>query len=193
MNNKKITGLKIQDLSKFEMPENFRGRAAWFVQLWWLVQSTLFRWSPQFAYRFRVKILRLFGAKIGYGVIIRPTVTITYPWKVSIGDYSWIGDDVVLYSLGEISIGSSSVISQRSYLCAGDHDYKKLDFPIRGKRISISSECWIAADTYIAPGVSIEKGTVVGARSSVFKDLPGNMICMGSPCRPIKPRIIAPD
>ena len=103
----------MQLLNTFKLPENFRGKNAFVVQLWWIVQGTFFRMSPQFLYGFRNFLLRLFGAKIGKKVIIRPTVKITYPWKVSIGDYSWIGDDVVLYSLGEIEIGKNVVISQK--------------------------------------------------------------------------------
>jgi putative colanic acid biosynthesis acetyltransferase WcaF len=177
-----------QDLSKFKIPENFRGKPTWYVQLWWLVQSTIFKNSPQFAYKFRAQILRCFGAEIGKNTIIRPTATFTYPWKIKIGDYAWIGDDVVLYSLGNITIGNHSVISQRSYICAGDHDYRKIEFPIRGPQISIGSQCWIATDTFVAPGVSIGNNTVVGARSSVFKNLPSGFVCTGSPCKPIKPR-----
>jgi putative colanic acid biosynthesis acetyltransferase WcaF len=178
----------IQDLSKFKMPPGFRGRPGWYVQLWWLVQATLFRWSPQVAYGYRAALLRLFGAKVGKKVIIRPTATVTYPWKVDIGDYAWIGDDAVLYSLGEIIIGAHSVVSQRSYLCAGDHDYRRCDFPIQGKRIVVEDECWVAADTFIAPGVRIGRGSVIGARSSVFSDQPERMVCVGNPCRPIKMR-----
>ena len=94
----------IQDLKSFKLPKNFRGRNAFIVQLWWLVQSILFRTSPQFLYGWRNFLLRLFGAKIGKKVIIRPSVKITYPWKLSIGNYSWVGDDVDLYTLGDIDI-----------------------------------------------------------------------------------------
>jgi putative colanic acid biosynthesis acetyltransferase WcaF len=104
----------MQKLNSFKLPNNFRGRNVFVVQLWWLVQSLFFKNSPQFLYGFRRFLLRLFGAKIGKKVIIRPTVRITYPWKVVIGDFSWIGDDVVLYSLGEIEIGENVVISQKS-------------------------------------------------------------------------------
>lgn len=179
---------KWQDLSLFSMPPSFRGRSALFVQLWWAVDSLLFRGSPQFMYRFRVFLLRLFGASVGVGVVIRPTVRITYPWKVTIGDYAWIGDDVTLYSLGEINIGPHSVVSQGSYICGGDHDYGDVSFPIRGKATSIGRECWVAAQTFVAPGVRIGDGCVVGARSSVFSDLPSGHVCMGAPCRPVKPR-----
>lgn len=177
-----------QDLSSFSLPDGFRGRSAVFVQFWWLVQSTIFGCSPQFAYGFRNWILRLFGAKVGKSVIIRPSVRITYPWKVEIGDYVWIGDNVELYSLGHIFIGNNSVISQRSYLCSADHDFSRPSFPIQAKNISISDQVWVASDVFIAPGVSIGEAAVIGARSSVFSDMPSGMVCMGSPCKPVKAR-----
>ena len=133
-------------------------------------------------------ILRLFGAKIGRSVLIRPSVTVTYPWKVCIGDYSWIGDNVELYSLGNINIGKNVVISQKSYLCSASHNYQVNDFSMYSSKIDIHDQCWIATDVYVAPGITIGRGTVVGARSSVFSDLPPKMICFGSPARPIKKR-----
>jgi putative colanic acid biosynthesis acetyltransferase WcaF len=179
----------MQDLSRFYLPENFRGRPAWFVQLWWLVDAVFFRLSPQFLYGWRRFLLTLFGAKIGKNVLIRPSARITYPWKVTIGDYSWIGDDVVLYSLSDIVIGKHAVISQKSYLCAGSHNYTQSTFPMVEKAtIIIGDEVWLATDVFVAPGISIGDGCVVGARSSVFKDLPANMVCLGSPARVIKER-----
>lgn len=178
----------IQDLTKFRLPAGFRGRSAVVVQLWWLVQSTLFGLSPQFMFGWRRWLLKLFGAKVGRGVLIRPSVKVTYPWKISIGDFAWIGDDVVLYSLGEIEIGENAVISQRSYLCAASHDYTQADFPIFDKKICIGSQSWLATDVFVAPGVTVGEGAVVGARSSVFHDLPPMMICIGNPCKPIKVR-----
>lgn len=181
----------MQDLSRFLMPPNFRGRSALAVQLWWLVQATLFRWSPQFAYGFRNALLRAFGAKVGRGVIIRPTVTVTYPWKVSIGDFAWVGDNAELYSLGEIDIGANAVVSQRSYLCAADHDHTQVDFPIRSRKITIGAQAWLAADVFVAPGITIGEGAVIGARSSVFKDMPAGMVCFGYPCVPVKKRVMS--
>lgn len=133
-------------------------------------------------------MLRCFGARIGTGVIVRPTVKTQFPWKVSIGDFSWIGDDVVLYSLGTINIGRHAVVSQKTYLCTGSHDLAELDFRIFSRPVVIEDECWLATDVYVAPGVTIGKGTLVGARSSVFKDLPAGKICMGSPARVVKDR-----
>ncbi|MEM1359166.1 MAG: putative colanic acid biosynthesis acetyltransferase [Bacteroidota bacterium] len=170
------------------MPEGFRGRPAWQVQLWWIVEAVLFRPSPQFLYGWRRWLLRVFGATVGEGVIIRPTVKTQFPWKVTIGDHAWIGDDVVLYSLGPITIGEHAVVSQKSYLCTGTHDPGKIDFPIEQHPIVIEPECWIATDVYIGPGVRIGRGTLVGARSSVFKDLPAGKICLGSPAKIIKDR-----
>jgi putative colanic acid biosynthesis acetyltransferase WcaF len=177
-----------QDLAKFRIPEGFRGRPAWFVQVWWLTQSTVFRWSPQVAYGFRAALLRVFGAKVGRDTIIRPSATITYPWKVELGDRVWLGDEVVLYSLGNIKIGSNTVISQRSYLCAGDHDHTESTFPIRSSDICIGDQVWIATDCFIAPGVQVGSFSVVGARSSVFRSLPSAKICYGSPCKVVADR-----
>lgn len=178
----------IQDLSTFRVPPGFRGASPVKVQLWWLVQASLFRWSPQVMYGWRRALLRLFGARIGKAVIIRPTATVTYPWKLSIGDFSWIGDDVVLYSLGELTIGAHSVISQRSYLCGGDHDYRDPSFPIRARGIRIEDQVWIASDVFVGPGTVIGEGAVIGARSAVIDNIPPMMVCVGSPARPIKPR-----
>jgi putative colanic acid biosynthesis acetyltransferase WcaF len=177
-----------QDLSRFRNPEGFRGRSPVIVQLWWIVQSFLFRPSLQFMYGWRRFLLRLFGATIGKNVLIRPTASFTYPWKISIGDYAWIGDEVVLYSLGEITIGSHTVVSQRSYLCAGTHDPSSPAFDIHALPVQIGSEVWVATDVFIAPGVRVGNSAVVGARSSVFTDLPEGMICYGSPAKPISPR-----
>jgi putative colanic acid biosynthesis acetyltransferase WcaF len=179
---------KYQSLNKFQLPQNFRGKSGWYVQLWWIVQSLFFNTSPQFLYGWRRFLLRAFGAKVGKGVILRPTMKTQFPWKVTIGDYAWIGDNVNLYSLGEIEIGANVVISQNCYICTGSHDYLDEAFRIYAEKITIGAECWLATDVYVAPGITIGKGTVVGARSSVFKDLPAGKICIGSPAKVIKDR-----
>ena len=177
-----------QNLSGFMLPPGFRGRPAWFVQLWWLVDALLFRPSPQFLYGWRRWLLRLFGARIGRGVIVRPSARVTYPWKLTIGDYAWVGDDVVLYTLGEITIGAHAVVSQRSYLCTGSHDYTRPTFDIFAKPIMIGAQAWLATDVFVAPGVEIGAGTVVGARSSVFKSLPAGVVASGSPAKVVRAR-----
>ncbi len=179
-----------QRLELFTMPARFRGRSGVYVQFWWAVQAIVFKPLPQICYPLRRFILRAFGARIGRGVRIRPGVEVTYPWKVSIGENSWIGDNVTLYSLGEISVGHNTVVSQNSYVCAADHDYTDPAFPIRARPVTIEDEVWIASDVWVGPGVTIGAGAVVGARSTVTRDQPRAMVCAGSPCKPIKPRVL---
>lgn len=177
-----------QDLKSFKLSPGQRGRSGLTVQLWWLIQSTLFRCSPQFMYGWRRFLLRLFGAKIGVGVIIRSTASVTYPWRLEIGDYAWVGDDVELYNWSKIIIEDNAVISQRSYLCTGSHDYTDARFTLISSPIIIKQQAWLATDVFIAPGVTIEEGAVIGARSSVFRDMPSGMVCVGTPAIPIKSR-----
>ncbi|MEQ9668946.1 hormogonium polysaccharide biosynthesis acetyltransferase HpsU [Coleofasciculus sp. G2-EDA-02] len=172
------------DLRKYDQSNFDRGRSSWFVLLWWLVQSVAFPISPHNFNGFRCFLLRLFGAKIGQGVLIRPTARFTYPWKVEIGDYSWIGDDVVLYSLEQIRIGCHCVISQKSYLCTGSHDIQDSAFGLKTAGISIGNGVWIATDCFIAPGVQIGANAVIGARSSVFSNIPAQQVCWGTPAHP---------
>ena len=180
--------MEYQDLSIFKVPDTFRGKSKIAVQLWWILQGTLFAWSPQFLYEWRAFLLRLFGAQIGKKVKIRSTVQVTYPWKVKIGDYSWVGDSCILYSLGDITIGSHVAIAHSVYVNTGGHEYNKKTFDIFSRPVVIEDECWITNDVYIAPGVTIGKGTIVSARSSVLKDLPAGKICVGTPAKPIKDR-----
>jgi putative colanic acid biosynthesis acetyltransferase WcaF len=177
-----------QRLDLFRLPAGFRGRNPFLVQLWWLVQSLIVKPMPQICYPIRRVLLRAFGAKIGKGVLIRPGVEVTFPWKLSIGDHSWIGNDVTLYSLGPISIGANTVISQKSYICAADHDYSHVTFPIRERPVRIGDQVWVGGDAWVGPGVTIADGAVVGARSNVVTDIPEAMVCVGSPCRPLRPR-----
>jgi putative colanic acid biosynthesis acetyltransferase WcaF len=173
--------LELQDLTKFRVPRGFRGRSGIIVLLWQLAQATLFGMSPQPFYAWRRALLRLFGAKIGRQVIVRPTARITYPWKIEIGDFSWIGDRVELYSLDRITIGSNSVVSQQSYLCTATHDIHDIAFSYITAPIVIGDQAWVAADVFVAPGVTIGGGAVVGMRSTVLKDVPASMVAFGSP------------
>jgi putative colanic acid biosynthesis acetyltransferase WcaF len=179
---------RYQRMEGFQVPPGFRGRSKAMVQLWWLVQATLFAMSPQVMYGWRAWLLRRFGARIGRGAIIRPSVKIPYPWKLTIGDHCHIGDEVQLYTYGEIEIGDCAVVSQRSYICAGSHDYTSPSFDIFAKKIVIGSEAWLATDVFVAPGVTIGPGAVVGARSSVFHDVPPASIAVGTPARVVGER-----
>lgn len=179
-----------QDLSRFRVPPGFRGKGSVRVQLWWIVQATLFRFSPKFMYGFRRFLLRAFGAQIGRCVLIRSTATVTYPWKLRIGDYSWLGDDTVVYNLAQVDIGANVAIAHRVYLCTGSHSITSMTFDIAGRSIVIENEVWLADDVFVGPGISIGRGAVIGARSSVFKDMPEGMVCYGYPCSPKKRRAV---
>lgn len=180
---------RYQDLRKFNVPKGFRGKSKITVQIWWIVEKTLFSMSPQFFYGWRRFLLRLFGAKIGKGVLIRPSARFTYPWKVTIGANTWIGEQTILYSLGEIVIGKDVAVAHGVYFNTGLHDYTKKEFPIMFDKIIVEDECWITNDVYIAPGVKIGKGCVIGARSSVYKSTSKGWVCYGNPSKPVKLRI----
>lgn len=158
--------------------------------LWTIVQATIFRYSPRRADGWRAALLRLFGAKVGRISLLRGTVRIEVPWNIELGDGAQIGDRVYLYSLGRISIGDHTVVSQFSHLCAGTHDFERTDFPLLRVPIHIGSRCWIAAESFIGPGVTIGDGVVVGARASVVKDLPAWKVCVGAPAKPVSDRIL---
>jgi putative colanic acid biosynthesis acetyltransferase WcaF len=179
---------QFQNLSRFRLPDEFRGRPAWFVQLWWLFDALFVRSTPQALYSWRRIALRLFGAKIGHNVLIRPGVRVTFPWKVVIGDHCWIGDNATLYSLAEITIGEHSVVSQDAYLCAGTHDHCDISFPTVASPITVEPECWIAARAFVGPGVRIGRGAVVGACSVLLSDVLPAMVVAGVPARKIGTR-----
>lgn len=155
-----------------------------------LVGRTIFRCTFHNWYSLRNLLLRLFGASIGQGVRIRPTVRIEIPWHLTAENGVVVGDFAILYNLGPITLGERCVISQYAHLCAGTHDHESTDFKLICPPITIGREAWIATDVYIAPDVTVGARSVVGARSNVYKDLPEGMICIGSPARPVKPRTI---
>jgi putative colanic acid biosynthesis acetyltransferase WcaF len=181
---------RFQDLSRFRVAEGFRDRPAWFVQLWWIFDALFVRPTPQALYFWRRFIWRLFGAKVGRRVLIRPGVRVTFPWKVVIGDCCWIGDNATLYSVAEIAIGEHSVVSQEAYLCTGTHDHSDMSFPLIASAITIESECWIAARAFVGPGVRIGYGAVVGACSAALSDVPPAMIVAGVPARTVGIRTV---
>lgn len=184
-NEQSVVDLTTYDISHFD-----RGKSSWVVMVWWLVQAIAFPLSLHNFNSFRCWLLRLFGASIGKGVVIRPSARFTYPWKVAIGDHSWIGDDVVFYSIDQITIGDHCVISQKSYLCTGSHDITDRSFALITAPIYVDHGAWIATDCFIAPGVNIGANSVIGARSSVFKNIPPKKVAWGTPCIPHYPREI---
>lgn len=156
--------------------------------LWSWVQGTLFRCSPRNAYRWRAMLLRQFGAKLDGDVRIRPTVEVEIPWNLTIGTNTSVGDHAILYCLGPVTIGRFCTISQYAHLCAGTHATNDRAMELLRPPIRLGDDVWIAADAFVGPGVTIGDRTILGARSSAFSDLPADMICVGSPAKPIKPR-----
>lgn len=170
--------------------------AGWFSKrekagrlLWAIVEGTVFRFSPKRADGFRAWLLGRFGATVhGRPMVLRRTTRIEVPWNIELGDNVQIGEHARLYSLGPIRIGAHSIISQHAHICAGTHDFSDTRFPLRRVPITIGERCWIATEVYVAPGVTIGDGVVVGARSNVVKDLPAWKVCVGSPARAVADR-----
>lgn len=162
---------------------SYAARALW--QLTWLL---LFRPSPSPAARWRLFLLRLFGAKVAGTANVRSTVRILHPWLLTMGDHSSIGDRVHVYNLGQLSIGDQTSISQNTHLCGGTHDYQQPALPLIRAEIRIGSGVWICADAFIGPGVHIGDNAIVAARAVVVKDVPPNLIVGGNPARVIRGR-----
>jgi acetyltransferase-like isoleucine patch superfamily enzyme/glycosyltransferase involved in cell wall biosynthesis len=156
--------------------------------IWMLVGRPIFRMSFHNWYPFRNWLLRSFGARIGSGVALRPSVNIEVPWMIDLDDDATVGDHAILYSLGKIRIGKRAIISQYAHLCAGTHDYTDHTFKLLRTPITIGDDVWIGADAFVGPGVHVGRLTVLGARSSAYRDLPPEQVCVGNPARPIKRR-----
>jgi putative colanic acid biosynthesis acetyltransferase WcaF len=138
----------------------------------------------------RVLILRAAGARIGRNCLIMPGVKVLIPWNLVLEDCVAIGRDVELYNHGKIHVHSMTVISQYSFICTSSHDYRQRTMPLTYADIEIGSECWVAADVFVGPGVKIGDGCVIAARSVVSRSMPEWMVCAGNPCRPLKPRVM---
>ena len=155
---------------------------------WGVVQATAFRCSPRPAHRWRAMLLRAFGAKVSPRARVYPTARVWAPWNLEMDDFATLGDRVDCYCVDTVRIGAHTTVSQYSYLCGATHDHTLRDIPLRPMPIVIGSQSWVAADVFVGPGVTIGDGCVVGARSSVFGDLPDWTVCVGSPAKPIKQR-----
>ncbi len=156
--------------------------------VWMLAGKPIFRVSFHNAYRFRAWLLRLFGAKVGRDTRIRPTVNVEIPWNLDIRDGVTVGDYAILYSLGTITIGERTIVSQYAHLCAGTHDHTDRRFPLIRDPIEVGADAWIGADAFVGPNVRIGRLSVLGARSSAYKDLQPAAVYVGNPARRLKAR-----
>jgi len=161
-----------------------KGRGFIHQVLWQLVSGLVFVrwWCPAGV---RVKILRAFGAQIGEGVYIKPRVRIHWPWRLSIGDHSWIGEDAWILNLVQISIGKQSVISQSVLLCSGSHDMHSPTFELQNAPISIGDYTWIAARATVLRGVTVGDNALVGAGALVVKDVPDGETVLAPVAQPM--------
>jgi len=155
---------------------------------WYLCKCLFFLTPLPVPSRFKRGMLRMFGARVGQGVVIKPRVNIHFPWKLAIGDFAWIGEEVFILNFEPITIGAHSCVSQRAFLCAGNHDYRQPEMPYRNQPIAIGDGAWVGAQVFVAAGVTIGEETVVTAGSIVTKNQPAGMVCAGNPCVPIRPR-----
>lgn len=152
--------------------------------LWWLVRTWFFQSGLPWPRALKRTLLRAFGARVGTGVVIKPRVTIHFPWKLAIGDHAWIGEEAFLLNFEPLTIGAHVCISQRAFLCGGNHDFRDPAFRYRNGPITLHDGVWIGAQVFVAPNVTIGAETVVAANAVVRTDLPPNRVCSGDPAVP---------
>jgi len=156
--------------------------------LWMLVRGSLFRYSWHNWYGWRRWLLRLFGAKLGEHTMTRPTTLVEIPWLLTIGDYSSLGDGTIIYNLGPVTIGRRVTISQYAHLCAGSHDFSRWSMTLLRPPITVGDDAWVAAEAFVAPGVNIGAGAILGARACAYRDLKPWTIYAGHPAQALRPR-----
>ncbi len=147
------------------------GRGKLWQAAWFATMNLVFMawWCPK---ALRPLLLKAFGAQIGERVFIRHRVRVLWPWKLSIGDDSWIGEDVWLLNLEPITVGKDVCLSQGAFLCTGSHDARSASFEYDNGPIDVEAGAWVAAQAIVLRGTTIGVGAVVGARAVVTRDLP---------------------
>ena len=163
-----------------------RGAPRWKEAIWVALKALFFLSAWPWPSAWRVALLRAFGAKIGDRAVIRSRVNVTFPWRLTIGNDVWLGEETLLLTLAPILIEDDVCISQRAFLCTGSHDFRQSHFPLVTKPITIRRSCWIAAQAFVAPGVEIGEGSLVGAGSIVLASLPPHSRVCGNPAVQIK-------
>ena len=181
------------DLSKFRSDCFDRGASAVKECVWLFASLLLFRLCPLKVSGLKCLVLRLFGARIGRGVVIKPQVKITFPWKLEIGDHVWLGEECWLLNLERIVIGSHVCISQRAVLCTGNHNYKSPSFDLIVQPITIEDGVWIGAGAWVGPGVTVGNHAVLATASVASKDLEANGVFRGNPAVYVRRRVVGMD
>lgn len=178
-------------LNQFDNRQWSRGRP-FVIELSWIVLSALFvrSWLPGSAHR--RFLLRLFGAKVGRAVVMKPRMLVKFPWRLEIGDHSWIGEDAWIDNLALVKIGSNVCVSQGAYLCTGSHDWSSPTFDLIVKPITIADGAWVAAKSTVGPGVTVGEGAVLGLGSTTSKDLEPWCVYSGAPAEFVRKRVLRP-
>jgi putative colanic acid biosynthesis acetyltransferase WcaF len=178
------------DLSKYTTGGYSTG-AGVLKRLLWYVVNVLFFMNPLCPIsRLKVALLRLFGARVGVGMIIKPAVNIKYPWKLSIGNHCWIGERAWIDNLAEVSIGDNCCISQGAMLLCGNHNYKSETFDLITLPITLEDGTWIGAHSIVCPGVTCQSHSVLAVNSVATKDMEAYHIYQGNPAQKVKERVI---
>ncbi|MEL6673301.1 MAG: WcaF family extracellular polysaccharide biosynthesis acetyltransferase [Bacteroidota bacterium] len=173
--------------------DTFSAGASGPKRILWYLTNAIFFLSPFFiSSGLKVFLLRLFGAKVGQGVIIKPRVNIKFPWKLSIGDHTWIGEGVWIDNLEPITIGRSVCLSQGALLLPGSHDHRLVSFDYKSAGIVLEDGVWIAARAMVGKGVVCKSHAILGMNSVAEKDLEPYTIYKGNPAVPVRKREIKP-
>jgi putative colanic acid biosynthesis acetyltransferase WcaF len=157
----------------------------------WYFLNVLIMMNPLLPFSgFKLFFLRLFGAKIGKGVLVKPSVNIKYPWRLQIGNNVWIGEGVWIDNLEEVSIGDNVCISQGAFLLCGNHNYKKQSFDLEIGKIVLEEGVWIGAKSIVCPGITCASHSVLAAGSVATKNLAAFTIYQGNPAIKLRERIM---
>jgi putative colanic acid biosynthesis acetyltransferase WcaF len=156
-------------------------------RVFWEFGRWLIRLSPHPCYRWRRYVLRLFGARVGEQARIHQSTVICMPWNLEVGDWSAIGPQVFVYSLGKVRIGHRATVSYRSHLCAGTHDFTDPTLPLLKPAVTVADDAWVGTEAFIGPGVTVGRGAIVAARAVVVKDVAAFTVVGGHPAREIAP------
>ena len=156
--------------------------------VWGIAWLVLARWTPPPLHGWRRLLLRSFGARVGAGARVHASVAIWYPPHLTLGAHALIGPRARLYNQGAISVGARTVVSQGAHLCASTHDIADPTFQLQLRPICVGAGCWIAADAFVGPGVTIGDGAVVAARAALFEDARAWGVYRGNPAVPVKER-----
>jgi putative colanic acid biosynthesis acetyltransferase WcaF len=175
-----------------DSPHDLGNKAA--RALWAFVYALLVRPSPRFMHKWRNLVYRAMGARLHPTARIYSSARIWLPANLTMAEHSCVGDRTDIYNVAPITIGARSTVSHYSFLCSASHDFEDPAQPLTTAPITLGQNVWLAADVFVAPGVTIPDGVVVGARSSVFaSDLPAWHLCAGNPACAIRERKLASE